>query len=364
MRDNTNTHLDRGPKGADERVRTVETARQIVEATNLHAAGTTLPGRRPAHTAGVFLVGRFWPSPESEPFTSLMFEGGPTGGRTIAVEPKWVLARFSPLRTVDESGRFDLHGLSVRVWSGGNDADYTDLVAINTQPFMFRTADEFETVTRLLRSNSLKDKVNALFEFATATVAGDASIHGLAKAIEAARRGDEPLLGRSYWGIHTFFAGHRDPSSPTDAVRVPYRYQLTVRDDEGSPRGPSSGRILAKYRDLVKRVDDGYPVTIDLSFTLPWRWEQLTNWNDVPEQLRLDLINPQAVWKTPEEFPMGKIVLHSVVDGGAAWGLPTDEDCDALLFDPTKLTKGLNISEDPMLIALSSIYAESHMRRT
>jgi catalase len=252
--------------------------------------------------------------------------------------------------------------LSLRFWSGDNDADYTDLVAINTQPFMFRTADEFETVTRLVRSNSHKDKVNGLIEFLTATVAGDASLHGLANAVGAAWHGDETLLGRSYWGIHTFFAERTNPSGKAKPVRVPYRYRFDVTED--GRKKSSTGRILAKYRDLVNQVNDGDPVTIGLSFTLPWRWKRLIDWQNVPERVRLDLINPQAVWKRPEKLDMGSIVLDSVVDGKAAWGRKTDPDCDALLFDPTRLTDGLYISEDPMLIALSSIYAESHMRRT
>jgi catalase len=356
MRDNTRTPLDRGPKGLDERALNVESARFVVEASNVHGSvpPEALPGGRPAHTAGVFLKGTFQPLPASEPFTSPIFADTPTG----------VLARFSPLRTVNEKGRYDLHGLSVRLRPGNNGADYTDLVAINTHPFMVRTADEFATVTRLLRSRSLRDRANGVTEFAAATVAGDASLYGLARAGTAALRGNRKLTGRSFWGIHTFFADRYAIENGEQGIRVPYRYRLSIWDHEQTHRKPSKGRVLAKYRDLVHRVNDGYPLNIDLWFGLPWRWSRLTDWEDVPETTRLDLINPQAVWKNAAMFHMGRIELTSVVDGEAAWGRRTKPDRDALLFDPTRLTDGLHISEDPMLIALSSIYAESHMRRT
>ena len=355
MRDNTRTPLDRGPKGMDERTVNVESARLVVEASNVHGgtAPGELPGRRPAHTAGVFLSGTVNPCEKAQAFRSPLFS--PRSGE------RKVTARLSPLRTVTDRTRFDLHGLSVRLWSGNNEADVTDLVTINTHPFMFRTADEFATVTNLLRSNGIKNKVNGIMEFVAASVAGDASLRGAEKALSAALGGDRPLPGRSYWGIHTFFADRTDPEDGDD-VRVPYRYRLDLNQASGNTS--SKGGVLQKYRNLVTAVEAGHPVTIDLSFALPWRWEELIDWRNVPKQMRLNLINPQAVWKRPEEFVMGTIELTSVIDAEAAWRRNTDPECDAMLFDPTRLTDGLHISEDPMLIALSSIYAESHMRRT
>lgn len=352
VRDNTSTQLDKGPKGTDERVLTVESARSSVEAVTLHGdpRPANLPGGRPAHTAGVFLSGQFNPAPS--PFVAPIF--GSSASQ--------VTARFSPLRTAVKDGRFDLHGLSVRIQTGDNDQDLTDLVAINTQPFMFRTADGFATFFHRVRSGGVQAALG-VGAFGIAVLAGNASLRGMARAIGASRHANRPLLGREYWGIHTFFADREDPLGASGIVRVPYRYRLQVHDDGMDGLEPSDGQVLARYRDIARVVKAGKPIRVSLWFMLPFRWERLTNWPNVPDRIRRELINPQAEWKVFSEVPMGTAILDTVVDDAAVNGGRTDASCDGLVFDPTRLTKGLHVSEDPMLRARSGIYAESHMRR-
>jgi hypothetical protein len=255
---------------------------------------------------------------------------------------------------------FDLHGISVRIQPSENAADLTDLVALNTQPFMFRSADDFALFLSRMRSGPSAMAIG-IGAFCLAAIAGNASMHAMANAMGSVLRANRSLMGLSYWGIHTFFADRLLSSGET--VRVPYRYRLEVRDEGMQGRGPSTGKVLGKYRDIVRFVEGGSPLLVDLWFLLPWKWERLVDWPNVPAGIRQQIINPQASWKYTSRIHMATLVLDTVVDARALYGCPTSDACDNLMFDPTRLSDGLHPSEDPLLRARSGIYAESHMRR-
>ncbi|MEN8237667.1 MAG: hypothetical protein ABFR53_00560 [Actinomycetota bacterium] len=352
MRDNTTTRLDRGPKGTDERALTVESARASVRSVDLHKKvdPTNLPGGRPAHTAGLFLRGQLKAWPGSERFTSPVFH------RT---EPE-VVVRLSPMMSGIKDLWVDLHGISVRIQASDDASDFSDLVALNTHPFMFRSADDFAMFLGRMNGGPREIAIG-LGAFGLAAVAGKASVHGMANAIGSMLRANSPLLGNSYWGIHTFFADRRLESGET--VRVPYRYRLEISDDGTGHKARSPGRVLGRYRDIAERVDKGAPLHIDLIFMLPWKWERLVDWPNVPTGIRQQVINPIADWKPVTRIRVATLVLDTVLDARAFDGGRTASEFDTLMFDPTRLSDGLYASEDPLLRSRSGVYAESHMRR-
>jgi catalase len=354
VRDNTATKLDKGPQGVDQRTLTGESSRLIVETIRRAVWGSHPPtaNSRPAHATGLFLRGRFTSSDRETPFTSDLFTG----------PPSTVVARLSPTLAKAGGTSFDIHGIAVRIQTGDNEANLTDLVAMNSQPFMFRSADGFAAFVGSMRGGT-RDRLTGLGMFGLSALAGDASVHGMANAVRAAVTANRPLSGRTYWGIHTFFADRSSPSDVASVVRVPYRYRLQLTT--GGPAGshPSGRGILSQYRDIAAQVASGKPLYVSVWFDLPWRWERLTDWDSVPGRTRDDIINPLAVWKNTTAVPMGTIVLDEVVDAEALSGGDASQECEMLAFDPTRLTDGLHASEDPLLRARSEIYAESHMRR-
>jgi hypothetical protein len=183
----------------------------------------------------------------------------------------------------------------------------------------------------------------------------------MGSAVGAMARANQPLPGRSYWGVHTFFADRAASSGET--VRVPYRYRLEIEDSTADTDAASTGTVLGRYRDVAAMVSHDTPLRITLSFMLPWRWQRLVDWRNVPETVRDQVINPTADWRHVTRLHMATLVLDTVLDAQAFEGTPTAEEYDKLLFNPTRLSDGLYPSEDPLLRARSGVYAESHMRR-
>jgi hypothetical protein len=299
---------------------------------------------------GLFLGGHLEATPSSDPFTSSVFH---------FPEPK-VIVRISPMISGPKNLPFDLHGISVRIQPNDNAADITDLVALNTHPFMFRNADDFALFLSRMHSGP-RQMLIGFWAFGLAAVAGNASISAMANAIYAMAGANNPLTGRSYWGMNTFFADRLLPSGET--ARVPYRYRLEIRKERKREKEPLPGKVLGRYCDIVRLVEDGSPLLIDLRFGLPWRWERLVDWSNVPVRIRDKIINPQNSWKYGPRIHMATLVLDIVLDANAFEGRKTERKYDNLLFDPTRLSDGLHVSEDPLLRARSGIYAESHMRR-
>jgi catalase len=313
------------------------------------AEQTNRTGGRPAHTSGLYLRGHLRASAGSDSFTSPVF-------RKDLPE---VTVRLSPMISAAKDRPFDLHGIAVRIKPGDNAVDLTDLVALNTHPFMFRSADDFAMFLARTQQGARQIAIG-IGAFGLAAVAGNASLQGMANAVVAMAGANRPLLGRSYWGIHTFFA---DRLVSGKTVRVPYRYRLEINDAGSGDRNRSPGKVLGKYRDIAGMVSPESPLLIDLCFLLPWRWERLVDWPNVPMNIRQQIINPIADWKHVTRIRMATLVLDEVVDTKAFEGGRTVDRCDDMVFDPTRLSSGLYPSNDPLLRARSGIYAESHMRR-
>ena len=63
--------------------------------------------------------------------------------------------------------------------------------------------------------------------------------------------------------------------------------------------------------------------------------------------------DPTAEWPSDrEDVEIGRLVLDEVTD-----------DCDEMLFDPTFLVDGIEVSDDEILRARSGAYAVSFKRR-
>ena len=250
----------------------------------------------------------------------------------------------------------------MRITANNDLADATDLVALNTHPFMFQSADDFTLFLSRLHGG-VGQLAIGLGAFGFGAIAGTTSLRALDATISASMRATRPLPGRSYWGIHTFFASYRLNQLPSSKiVRVPYRYRLDIRENSHVvKRGP--GKVLGRYRDVATVVRAGHPIFVELWFMLAWRWDRLTDWPNVPDSIRQGLLNPIVSWTNGTLVHMATLELDTVLDAGALDGSGTDPTCDSMMFDPTQLSDGLYASSDPLLRARSGVYAESHMRR-
>lgn len=352
MKDNTSVPLDRGPKGIDPRTVSVESARYLAASADIHASSAGLAGGRPAHTNGLFLGGKFTPSNDASRFTSEIFQGTSSA-----------VVRFSPTRLGAGKGRYDIHGLAVQLGNG----DPTQMVAINTEPFMFASADDFAEFVHAMYQPWWQ-RVKAVIIFLLRNVARQTSVRAMWRALKVGRKASDPLYGQRFFGIHTFFADRTMADS--EVLPVPYRYELRVKSRDpmdGAGVDAGAAGVRAPYLQLADDVrNQQATIEVELVFILPWRWQRLTKWSEVPSGIRRKLISPIKKWNRDDVFEilMGSMVLDTVLDDSAFRGKPTAKKFDGMVFDPTRLSVGLRVSEDPLLRSRGNVYAESHMRRS
>ena len=297
-----------------------ELAEQVVDAIN-DISGSH-PGHRAAHAKGTLLTGTFTPS---------------TSGLTTAAhmqdEPVRVTARFSNgggdpgIPDYAKEGR----GLALKFYLP--DGSRTDVVALSLPCFFARTPDDFIEFTRARKPDPETGqpdfgKIGAWLE--AHPEAGP--------AIQAAVTADPPesYATVTYNSIHSFRL-----TAPDGTERyVRYRFEpeageKTLPEEDAKPRGRDylqeeiAARDSAAFRMIAVISEDGDAV------------------ND-----------PTVAW--PEErqkVELGRLELA---------GLDTEreKDGDILVFDPTRVTDGIDLSDDEILRFRPRAYSASVTRRS
>jgi catalase len=277
-------------------------------------------GYRAAHAKGVLCRGRFEATPEARALTTAAHMQSP------GVE---VTVRFSNAsgRPTDPDFRGDLRGMATKFQL--EDGSVTDLLAVTLPCFMVRTPEEFVEFTRAGRPSWARPFRVLAF------LAG----HGHARRglwALATSRAVPSYASCRYNGIHAF-------RWIDEAGRGRYvRYSWLPDAAEG--RGLSRRKAKRNgpdqlQRELRERLEGG-PVGFRLQLQLGAEGDPVDD--------------ATAVWPAEREtLVAGTLTLTELADGG-----------DGLVFDPTRVTDGIELSPDPILRFRPQAYDVSYGRRS
>jgi catalase len=289
-------------------------AKEAVDAIN--AISGAHAGHRAAHAKGTLLTGTFTPSEEARALTAAAHMQG---------EPSRVTVRFSNgggdpgIPDYAREGR----GMAVKFYSP--DGAKTDIVALSLPCFFVRTPEDFIAFTkaRLEPEKLMPDFLGAHPE--------------ALPAIQAALGADPPesYATCTYNAIHSF--RWMDAGGGSRWVRYrwePESGERTLPGDEAKSRGRDylQEEILARgetvFRLLVILAEEGDEID-----------------------------DPTAAWpEDRSQVEVGRLVLTGP-------DTERERDGDILVFDPTRVIPGIELSDDPILNFRPQAYSVSVERR-
>ena len=296
---------------------------QLVDA--LQALFGVHPGYRAVHAKGIVCEGTFNPAP-----TAASVSRAPH----LQDTPVPVTVRFSDFAGVptvpDGDPLASPRGMAIKFHLPGGIV--TDIVAQSYDGFPVRTAEEFLVFVRALAASGPEvPSPTPLADFLAS--------HPQAKRFaEAPKPVPASFATESYYGVNAFRFTNREGVSRAGRYRVRPEAGEEHLDAAEAARRPESflfeelrERLLrgpARFRLLVQLADEGDPID---DGSLPW-----------PEGRR--------------QVELGTIAVTSRLADSVAVER-------RLLFDPARLVDGIEVSEDPLPLARSAVYAVAYRRR-
>ena len=275
---------------------------------------------RALHAKGTLYTGTFTATPEAAHFTRADHMQG---------EPVPTTVRFSNGSGDPDVPDYapDVRGLAVTFHLA--DGSRTDISAQTVPRFPFRDVDPFVEFVRLSKPGPAAALKLPLF------LARHPRAVGALRTNLAALKPPPSFVAPTYYALHAF--KWLDAEGGERYVRYTWRPTIDIPDlgrGEAKARGPD---YLSA--ELVMRLEQG-PVRLELEV-------QIAGPGDDPN-------DPSAVW--PQE-------RERIVVGTLEVTAPTDEG-DDFVFDPTRVTDGIELSDDPVLRFRPRAYAISHERRS
>jgi catalase len=297
---------------------------QLVDAAN--AVYGSHPRARALHAKGTWCEGTFTAAAESgELCRAAHFRGDPVPA----------LIRFSNGSGDPESNDAvrEARGMAVKLRPHG--AEETDLLATTARAFTNRTPEEFLELLRLRRPDPETgqpdmEKLGAFLGEHPEMQASVQSILGVGPPASFATL--------TYYSPHSF----RFVDAAGDGTWVRFRWrpeagEQHLDDDEAQAKGPDYLRA-----ELAERLGMG-PVGFELLLQVAA--------DDDP------LDDPTAVWpERGELISAGRLEVTSPVEDPEGGG-------DIVVFDPTRVIDGVELSDDPILHARPHAYSVSIERR-
>jgi len=294
---------------------------QLVDA--VQAVTGVHPGRRVLHAKGVGARGTFRSSGAAAHLTRA------THLQPAAVVP--VEVRFSNGSADPDAhdGARDGRGMATKFRL--DDGSSTDIVALSLPVFFVRTTDDFVEFVKA------REPDPATGEMDLERVLGFLGAHPeaqLAAELSVAAPAPASYAQVTYHSVHVFWM--------VDAVggRTPVRYRW---DPQEAGAGLSDEEAMARPRDYLADALDADlaagPVRFDLHVVIGEPGDPVGD--------------PTAPWLEERT---------SVVAG--TMELTERFDAEPLIFDPTRVTDGIECSDDPILAARSAAYGASFARRT
>jgi len=298
---------------------------QIVE--TMRALAGAHPGFRPVHAKGIVCSGTFRGTPEA----LRVSKAAHLQGQTIPT-----IMRFA-----NSSGNPDVHdGLagvrSLAVKFQLPDGKKADILANSIEGFPARTPEDFLAFLRAQLPDPVTGKPapDAVPQFLGSHPAARAFIERLMQKPVPASYGQS-----SYHGEHAFRFNSADGASRFGRYHwMPEAGEAYLSPDDATKRNANFLR-----EELESRLQRG-PVVFRLLL-------QLAAANDPTDDVT-------SLW--PADRPkveLGRLQVTSISPSSAA-------DERRLVFDPTNLTDGIELSADPILLARSAAYSISYEQRS
>jgi len=303
---------------------TTDLSEQLVDALN--GAYGVHPGHRAAHAKGVLCAATFTASPSAAAISrAVHFDGVP-----VRAHVRFSNGGGDP--TVSDATR-DARGIAVKLYLP--DGSTTDVIGITLPVFFTRTPEdlmEFNIARRPDPDTGALDlaKVGAFLEQHPETV----------PAVTAAMTMPIPAsyARLAYHALHTFkFVGADGTVTPARYHFVPAEGEASITDDEAAALGASYLRD-----ELESRLENG-PAVFHLELELAAAGDPLDD--------------PTALWSDRERVRVGDLSITGLA-------FDRERDGDVLVFDPIRVTDGIELSHDPILHARSGAYRASVSRRT
>ena len=298
---------------------------QLVEAMRTLAGPH--PGFRPVHAKGLVSSGTF--------------RGAPDARRVSRASHLQGQAVPTVIRFSNGSGDPDVHdGLAspraLAVQFQLSDSKHADILALSIEGFPARTPEEFLEFLRAQAPDPAtgQPRPDAVPHFLENHPATRAFVERLMHKPVPASYGQA-----LYHGEHAFRFTAADGTSRFGRYRwIPEAGEAYLSPDDASKRSPNFLR-----EELESRLRNG-PVAFRLHL-------QLAGENDPSDDVT-------ALW--PADRPvveLGRLEVTAISPTGAA-------DERRLVFDPTNLTDGIDLSSDPILLARSAAYSVSYDQRS
>jgi catalase len=288
-----------------------------------NAAYGTHPGRRALHAKGTLLRGTFTATPEAATLTRAAHMQGEAIPATIRV------SNGSGNPDVPDYAP-DVRGLAVKLYLPGDAR--TDIVAQTVPKFIGSTPDTF---IELLRTQSAGASV--VWKFPLFLLRNPGAVARLPATLPALRP-PVSYATCAYYAVHAY----RWLDADGGGRFVRYTWRPEAGEQHLGPRAArSSGRDYLQ-EDIRRRIDSG-PVRFTLDV-------QIAASGDNPD-------DPSAVWpKERRRVDVGTLSITALETERETGG-------DVLVFDPTRVVDGIELSNDPVLKFRRAAYADSVAHR-
>jgi catalase len=285
----------------------------------LAAVMKAAPGHRTLHAKGQFYSGTFNASPEA----AAICRARHLQGEAVPVLVRWSHGSGRPDSNDD---RPYVRGMSVSFVLP--DGTSTDILGQTVPRFPVRTPEDFVRLTEIARDRRELAKFLVIRPRTALALAANARAKALAPPKSYAEA--------TYFPIHSYLwatlAGHG----------TWVRYRLVPR---AAPRDRPAASFTGRDRlrdEMRARLEQG-PVKFDLVVTVAGP-------KDDPH-------NPMSVWRGSRDFVAGWFEITTAEDDHEAQG-------DVVVFDPTRVVDGIELSDDPILHYRPSAYSVSIERRS
>jgi catalase len=275
------------------------------------------PGHRAAHAKGTLLSGTFTPAADAAGLTTAPHMQG---------DPSRVTVRFSngggdpAIPDYAREGR----GMAVKLYLG--DGTKTDIVGLTLPCFFVRTPEDFLAFTQ-----ARKDPEKLMPEF----LGGHPEA---LPAIQAALGADPPesYATCAYNAIHSYRWLGPDGASRFVRYRFePEAGERTLPGEEAKARGRDY-----LQEEILARGDSAFRLIVTIAGEGDDPHDSTVAWPDERERIEV-----------------GRLVLTGPET-------EREREGDILVFDPTRVTDGIELSDDPILRFRPEAYSASVARRT
>jgi catalase len=297
---------------------------QLVE--TMRAIAGSHPGFRPVHAKGLVCTGTFRATPEARSVSRAVHLQG---------QPIPAVIRFS-----NASGDPDIHDgraapRAIAVKFQLSDGKNADILALSIEGFPARTPEEFlELLRAQLPPAAGQPASDALPRFLESHPATRAFLERVGQKPVPASYGQA-----SYHGEHAFLFTAANGTSRFG------RYHWIPEAGESFLSPDNAGKLSPNFlRDeLEQRLGKG-PLAFRLIVQLAEKGDPT---NDAT-----------ALWPASRSrVELGSMEITAISPTGAA-------DERRMVFDPTNVTDGIAVSDDPILLARSSAYSISYQQRS